>query len=79
MTPVLVRRAIFDEGRERRFSLSDELVSQIKEKLLESGAREWQVELCASLIAQSLTQDQPLVKESPVKEISEEGLELGSD
>lgn len=79
MTPDLVRRAIFDEGRERHFTLSDELASQIKEKLLESGARQWQVELCASLIAQSLTQDQPLVKESPVKEISEEGPEPGSD
>lgn len=65
VTPDLVRRLIFDEGRERKFELTTELHDEVRGKLTQGGARDWQIELCATVIARSLTQDLPLVKESP--------------
>ncbi len=65
MTPELVRRIIFDQGRERRFHFSDQLVNDVAAQLADGGARPWQIELCAGKLARSLTFDKPLPPPPP--------------
>jgi len=63
LTPDLVRRVLFDEGREARHTLDSALIEKVSVQLREGGAREWQITLCAQSLALALTLNQPLIKE----------------
>ena len=63
LTPDLVRRVLFDEGREARHTLDSALIEKVSVQLREGGARKWQITLCAQSLALALTLNQPLIKE----------------
>ena len=60
ITPEVARTVIFDEGRENSHAMSTDLLERVTEKLISLGARPWQIELCAPLLAHALTCDEPL-------------------
>ena len=57
--PDLVRKILFDDGKERVWELSDASQSEIRATLLEAGARNWQVKVAVEPIARSLTMSEP--------------------
>jgi ribonuclease D len=59
ISPELVRRVVFDEGRERSFANQPSLEEEIRNRLKEFGARDWQIELAAPALASGLANDQP--------------------
>jgi len=59
ISPELVRKVVFDEGRERSFANQPSLEDEIRNRLKEFGARDWQIELAAPALAIGLANDQP--------------------
>ncbi|MFM2175594.1 MAG: hypothetical protein RLZZ527_670 [Actinomycetota bacterium] len=59
ISPEVVRRITFDDGKERNFNLSADLTEQTRGTLRELGAREWQISLTVDAIAQALTETEP--------------------
>lgn len=59
ISPESVRKVVFDEGRERSFASKLALEGEVRERLREFGARDWQIELAAPAIARGLANDQP--------------------
>ena len=73
ISPEIVRRITFDDGKERKFGGSPELsnpelADQVTRRLRELGARDWQIELTGAAIATALTQTEPPVVTSPPSE-----------
>jgi ribonuclease D len=60
MTPELVRKICFDEGKERVLELTPKLIAATETQLRLNGAREWQIEKCANVLSAALTQSEPL-------------------
>jgi ribonuclease D len=60
MTPELVRKICFDEGKERVLELTPKLITATETQLRLNGAREWQIEKCANVLSAALTQSEPL-------------------
>lgn len=60
LTPEYLRRVIFDDGRERKNEFSAALVDQVKSRLKELGARNWQIDLLSEALAHCLTEELPL-------------------
>ena len=59
ISPEIVRKVVFDEGRERSFSASETLEDEVRTRLKDLGARDWQIELAAPAIALGLANDNP--------------------
>ena len=70
LTPDYLRRLIFDDGRERAITLDAKLIASVKARLIEFGARNWQIELLHEKLALCLTQVEPVIAapESPAAE-----------
>jgi ribonuclease D len=64
--PELVRKICFDQASEQLHKMSQALLEKVEAQLRVNGAREWQVEKCATAIAESLAEGEPLI--SPVAE-----------
>ena len=59
ISPELVRQVVFDEGRERSFTIERSLEISIREQLVRLGARNWQIDLAAPAIAAGIANDKP--------------------
>ena len=70
LTPDYLRRLIFDDGRERAITLDAKLIASVKARLIEFGARNWQIELLHEKLALCLTQVEPLIA-APVSPAAE--------
>ena len=78
LTPELVRKICFDNGSEQLYQHSAKLVSHIETQLRLNGAREWQIQKSAPVLANALCQTEPL--EVPTAEQSSDtSSELASE
>ena len=68
LTPETARKIAFDNGAEKHHEFSQALVSRVATQLRLNGAREWQIEKCATALAQSLCE----TEEPPTPEPAEE-------
>ena len=59
LTPEVARTIIFDNAHEKEHRYSPALVAKVETQLRLNGAREWQVEKCADVLAQSLCETEP--------------------
>ncbi|MEY3714356.1 MAG: hypothetical protein RJB59_159, partial [Actinomycetota bacterium] len=60
LTPELVRKICFDDGKERVLELNPKLIANTQTQLRLNGAREWQIEKCASILSAALAESEPL-------------------
>jgi ribonuclease D len=60
LTPELARKVCFDNGAEQMNVLSPKLIEKVETQLRLNGAREWQIEKCAAVLAGALCQTQPI-------------------
>lgn len=65
LTPELVRKICFDDGKERVLELNPKLIETTQTQLRLNGAREWQIEKCATILSAALAESEPL---PPVQE-----------
>ena len=68
ITPEIVRRIAFDDGRERTIDPSREGESElgrVRRELADRGARKWQVDIAAPLLVAALTQSKPIPAPEP--------------
>ena len=68
ITPEIVRRIAFDDGRERTIVPSREgeiELARVRRQLTERGARQWQVDLAAPILLYALTQSKPMPTPEP--------------
>ena len=72
LTPELARKITFDNGAEKEYEFSPSLVSKVETQLRLNGAREWQVEKCAVVLAQSLCETEAPPAPEPSSEPTEE-------
>jgi len=70
ISPELVRKISFDGGAERNYEMSRSLTHKVETQLRLNGAREWQIEKCAEILAQSLCEPEPPLIPEPVLEDS---------
>ena len=68
LTPELVRKICFDEGKERVLELNPKLIANTETQLRLNGAREWQIEKCATILSAALAESEPL---PPVQEVDQ--------
>lgn len=61
LTPELARKICFDQGSEREHRNPDRLLNDVETQLRLNGAREWQIEKCAGVLANALCQTEPLI------------------
>lgn len=59
LSPEILKRVIFDSGKEEVMSYSESQVSEIRSKLRELGARNWQVDIVADAIARAKSESLP--------------------
>lgn len=74
LTPELVRKICFDNGAEQLYQNPAKLISHVETQLRLNGAREWQIEKSAPILANALCQTEPV--EIPTLE---QTLEQGND
>jgi ribonuclease D len=60
LTPEIARKICFDNGAENTYQLSETLLAKIQTQLRLNGAREWQIEKCATVLAHAMTQTEPV-------------------
>jgi hypothetical protein len=68
LTPELVRKICFDDGKERVLELNPKLIANTQTQLRLNGAREWQIEKCATIMSAALAESEPL---TPVQEVDQ--------
>lgn len=68
LTPELARKICFDQGAEQDYKNPDRLINDVETQLRLNGAREWQIEKCAAVIANALCQTEPLITPEPASE-----------
>ncbi len=68
LTPELVRKICFDDGKERVLELNPKLIANTQTQLRLNGAREWQIEKCATILSAALAESEPL---PPVQEVDQ--------
>jgi ribonuclease D len=73
LTPELVRKICFDDGKERVLELNPKLIADTQTQLRLNGAREWQIEKCAAILSAALAESEPLppVQETEQSEAAE--------
>ena len=59
LSPEILKRVIFDSGKEEVMSYSESQVSEIRSKLRELGARNWQVDIVADAVARAKSESLP--------------------
>ena len=59
LSPEILKRVIFNSGKEEVMSYSESQVSEIRSKLRELGARNWQVEIVADAVARAKSESLP--------------------
>lgn len=59
LSPEILKRVIFNSGKEEVMSYSESQVSEIRSKLRELGARNWQVDIVADAIARAKSESLP--------------------
>lgn len=59
LSPEILKRVIFNSGKEEVMSYSESQVSEIRSKLRELGARNWQVEIVSDAIARAKSESLP--------------------
>ena len=69
LTPEVARTIIFDNAHEKEHRYSPALVAKVETQLRLNGAREWQIEKCADVLAQSLCETEP--PPAPISESQE--------
>jgi ribonuclease D len=70
----LVRKISFDGGAERSYEISRSLTQKVETQLRLNGAREWQIEKCAEVLALSLCETEPpAIPEPPAESESPDG------
>ena len=68
ITPEIVRRIAFDDGRERTIDASnvgESELARVRRQLTDRGARQWQVDLAAPILLYALTQSKPMPTPEP--------------
>jgi ribonuclease D len=65
ISPELVRKVIFNEGKEKVMSYSPDSVKSISESLQSLGARNWQINLAAESLARARSESEPLPNPAP--------------
>lgn len=60
LTPELARKICFADGAEQNHNFSQKLIKDVETQLRINGAREWQIEKCAAVLAKALCQQEPL-------------------
>jgi ribonuclease D len=65
ISPELVRKVLFNEGREKITSYSPDSVKSISESLQSLGARNWQINLAAESLARARSESEPLPNPAP--------------
>lgn len=60
LTPEIVRKICFDNAAEKKYEFSSQLMAKVETQLRLNGAREWQIEKCAEILARALCEDEPL-------------------
>ncbi|MFM8897997.1 MAG: HRDC domain-containing protein, partial [Actinomycetota bacterium] len=68
LTPEVARKITFDNGAEKSNDFSQSLVAKVETQLRLNGAREWQIEKCATALAQSLCETEPPPAPEPAEE-----------
>lgn len=68
LTPEVARKITFDNGAEKNHDFSQSLVAKVETQLRLNGAREWQIEKCATALAQSLCETEPPPAPEPAEE-----------
>lgn len=68
LTPELARKICFDNGDEKIHSLSPRLLANVETQLRLNGAREWQIEKTAALLANALCQTEPRPDPTPAEQ-----------
>ena len=59
LSPEILKRIIFNSGKEEVINYSESQVSEIRSKLRELGARNWQVEIVADAVARAKSESLP--------------------
>ena len=59
LSPEILKRVIFNSGKEEVMSYSESQVSEIRSRLRELGARNWQVEMVADAVARAKSESLP--------------------
>lgn len=59
LSPEILKRVIFNSGKEEVMSYSESQVSEIRFKLRELGARNWQVDIVADAVARAKSESLP--------------------
>ena len=59
LSPEILKRLIFNSGKEEVMSYSESQVSEIRSKLRELGARNWQVDIVADAVARAKSESLP--------------------
>ena len=59
LSPEILKRVIFNSGKEEVINYSESQVSEIRSKLRELGARNWQVEIVADAVARAKSESLP--------------------
>jgi ribonuclease D len=59
LTPEVARKITFDNANEKRYDLSQSLLTKVETQLRLNGAREWQIEKCSRALAESLCESEP--------------------
>ena len=72
LTPEVARKITFDNGAEKNYEFSPSLVTKVETQLRLNGAREWQIEKCATALAQSLCETEAPPTPEPSPEPTEE-------
>ncbi len=68
ISPDLVRKVCFDQGREERYHDRDLTLERVREVLESSSARRWQIEQIEQVLAQALLESEPLIVDEPIAE-----------
>ncbi|MEY3185593.1 MAG: hypothetical protein RIR58_329 [Actinomycetota bacterium] len=73
LAPELVRKICFDHGKERVLELNPRLIETTQTQLRLNGAREWQIEKCATILSAALAESEPLppIQEAEQSEAAE--------
>ncbi|MEY3345391.1 MAG: hypothetical protein RLZZ581_185 [Actinomycetota bacterium] len=73
LTPELVRKICFDDGKERVLELNERVIATTQTQLRLNGAREWQIEKCATILSAALAESEPLppIQEAEQSEAAE--------
>ena len=66
LTPEVARKVCFDSGAEQVHTPSPKLLDKVETQLRLNGAREWQIEKCAAVLANALCQSQAIPTPEPV-------------